>query len=171
MTALAPVVKGPTWRPRCTFAPMFSPSCCMGWWTQISWLCESSVVFLAFSGFICLAQIFYITLLHKTPDLWLQVSASVSIPGWIKLFRKQLCYVPIWKHIRVSLTVWEVGSFTWHESQIGAVFVCLVSRTKYRFKVLSVDWYLSTSTGYRRCPLQFPYSLLIKISARVTSID
>ena len=53
-------------------------------------------------------------LFHKTfqaqSNIWLWVSASVSVSCWVEPLRGQLCWSPICKHNRVSLIVSGIGS-------------------------------------------------------------
>jgi hypothetical protein len=64
-------------------------------------------------------------LFHKTPrapsNIWLWISASVSIGSWVEPLRGQLCYVPVCKHSRVSFIVSATASCPRDGFQVEAV--------------------------------------------------
>ena len=111
---------------------------------------------------------------HRAPqallNVWLWVSAFVSICCGLKPLRRQLCWAPVCKHSKVSLIVsnslildvTQVGpviSWLFHQLFLSLYYVYLVGRKHLgrRFCGLG-DVSLSTlkvPPGYRSWPVQF----------------
>ena len=99
--ASAPIVTGPTWRASCTcFTNVYvgglcaAPACSVVG-GSVSVIPHGprlvdSVVFLTPQSPSVLPQLFHKSL-QAPPDVWLWVSASVSISCWMKPLRRQLC--------------------------------------------------------------------------------
>ena len=109
-----------------------------------------SVVFLTPQSPSVLPQLFHKSL-QAPPDVWLWVSASVSISCWMKLLRRQFSQGPVCKHSEVSLIVSGDGSLeiglNLGQSLVGcslclcSIFIPehLVGKTHFMFTVLSMD--------------------------------